>query len=83
MHQPDRATQDASEVERALKRQLRWIEDDIAKTLLDPGADADAAASWPKLTAADASSPSTPGTTRKYSPLRWLRHWSNRLLGRI
>ncbi|ALN91249.1 hypothetical protein LG3211_2282 [Lysobacter gummosus] len=70
-------------MERALKRQLRWIEDDIAKTLLDPGADADAAASWPKLTAADASSPSTPGTTRKYSPLRWLRHWSNRLLGRI
>jgi hypothetical protein len=81
MHQPDRATQDASDVERALKRQLRWIENDIAKTLLAP--DADAAASWPKLTAVDASSPSTPGTTRKYSPLRRLRDWSNRLLGRI
>jgi len=71
MPRVDPPTQESADLEAALRRQLRWIEDDVTVTLLgpetDPGGKADEAAA------------AAPG---RRTLLSRLRHWTKKLLRR-
>ncbi|WP_156087608.1 hypothetical protein [Lysobacter sp. Root667] len=53
MHRVDPPSQESADLEAALRRQLRWIEDDVATALLGPAAaPADAGEQRPDIAAA-------------------------------
>lgn len=70
----DRTAQETRRLEESLRRQLRWIEDDIVIALLRPGPGAESA----ERRAGPVPAPSSPTAARsaRIGMLARLRHWS-------